>query len=354
MDIYIDIECNKRKTVKKLEWEILLYGGSLELKRTLNTFRVTYVKELKDHINSTCGNGVCTPREVGTVSKTHISDVDINLNFDGKSVKEGLNMISRVYDAINKYHYSRFHTSYSVLFDINIYGSNFDESAYTECGKNDMACFKAVVNDERQRLFSMLRLAEHCTHKRFIGARAFHREMADEISGKSYTSSLERFYKSDNIKTALHLFSLSKLFEKDVYYSIGAFLHIVGGRKDLPPTLYADSIMDNLGFAVEALQYKPECIKYPLAMAMMRVAKYLSRIIDAYELSTGKKKQIKRACDALNKQRKEGSAPTMEYVKAVYVEIGVTVVTLAPTRKNVEKKLVEYVWDLYITLLGTR
>ena len=128
------------------------------------------------------------------------------------------------------------------------------------------------------------------------------------------------------------LFSLSKMFERETYRSLGAYLHIVEGNKKMNWRFYAHSILDNYGFLLEnyyhnislspepSLQRKikvssftlsplssPRCqltgiknkcrrqlkicsdiidtYKIPFKITYTRVAKYLERICDAMELS---------------------------------------------------------------------
>lgn len=350
MDIYINIICENREVNTELTWDLLTVGGSLELKETLNNLRMVYVKELKDHINSKCGDNLCYPEEVGTTQQTYASDVDINLNFNGKTVQHDLLQISNIYNTINKYHYKRFNSSYTELFDINIYGTHFDTSMYSST-KDEHIDLKLLSNNEEQRLFSLYRVSKLClwnTSPLLVKCRDFFRGMSSDLSKNSYIHYLTLFFNSRNIDEAAKLFSMSKYYENDTYYSVGAYLHIVGGRKDLPHNLYKDSMMDNLGFAVEKLQKKYKCyVKYPIEHRMMGVAKYLARILDAHQLITKKhNKALANACESLNKQRKSGDNPHKRYISVIFNEIGILDKTNV---KQVEKKLVSYVDKLIWT-----
>lgn len=346
MDIHVNIVCNGRQISTKLSWDLLTFGGSSELKETLNNLRMTYVKELKDHIKSQCGNDVCNPVEVGTTPQTYVSDVDINLNFNGKTVRRDLLQISKVYDTINQYHYKRFNSSYTELFDINIYGTHFDTSLY--CDKNGNNGINQISNNEEQRLFSLYRVSKLCPwnkNKLVVKCRKMFRDMSADFLENSYIHYLTLLFNSQNTEEAAKFFSMSKYYERDTYFSVGAYLHIVGGRKDLPANLYRDSMMDNLGFAVETLQKTYKCYaNYPIDFRVMGVAKYLMRILDAHRLMTGKSnKALVFACESLNKQRKNGDSPHKNYINVIFEEIGLKG---KASEKQVEKKLVAYVEKL--------
>jgi hypothetical protein len=286
----------------------------------MNEFRLLYVTKLKKFLSERCGD-LCTPQAVGTVDNIkYVSDIDINLNFSSK-IEENLQEITKIYSSIQTFHHKYFTQDYSKLFDVD------------RCSESNIQCINTLVALKSQRLMSFSRLSQVSQkHGLFFlnppdslsRINAFFLlynntfEMINSSKTKKlkfYSKYLEEFYsvnKSSNFKNAATLFSLSKMFETDTYRSVGAYLHIVVGIKNLPTVLYMDSIIDNLGFAIENVLKSDDCLDIQFAWKMLRVAKYLERIIDAVELSKVDLDldlhKLKEITKFLNMSRKENSS----------------------------------------------
>lgn len=113
------------------------------------------------------------------------------------------------------------------------------------------------------------------------------------------------------LNKAANAFSLTKYYEDDTYMSIGAYLHIVTGDKNLSKNLYMDSFMDNFGFALDNLFTINQCINIPLQWKILRIAKYMERMLDALLLidktfkSSYDLNKLKNLSSILNDQRKK-------------------------------------------------
>lgn len=388
MEIYIDVGlCTKhlssekkavnkdgRLKMRKLEWDLMLHTSSDEEKETLNLFRLAYAKDLIEHLRRICGNNICKPNEVGTtVNRTVYSDIDINLNFNRKSIQEDMGRVMKVYDALNNFHFSRFKRGYSEMFDINVYGTTFDISSYVcSTTNNDYACITQLDTDVEQRHFARGRIARICKWDRreeLEETRLFLDRMGTKVGKKSYPQHLRGFMtvSPNDIGRASHMFSMSKLLENDTYWSIGAYLHIVVGRQDLSRTLYVDSMLDNLGFVVKSLHATIPCAKkIPLSFKMLRVAKYMARILDAYHLgflkdshstdhSNGRVLELCLICENLNMARKKGDIDTSHVrglIGSLLKKVGVSnnhnKPQQEPTLFNVERAIVRYVFSLLV------
>lgn len=324
-------------------WEILVHVGTPKQKTIMNKLRLEYVNILDTKIKTSCGtNAACAPAKVGTTMNISAeSDIDINLNLTGQFMKSNKN-IAYVYDTIYAYHHMHFQQNITDLFDINIYGTNFPNN----CSAG--SCFQdnIIVADDSQRYWAFTRLLEGCSayllkniksleqssklNNIISSSKIFINKIPNNKDG--YIINLQNFFKSsEDNKAAIKAFSLAKYYENETYRSAGAFLHIVSDKRDMSPILYMDSLIDNLGFAIENLVKKVKCVEIPLDWKLLRVAKYLQRMVDAIALSqkidfkqtlkaqtqtsncssTVQKSescllQIYKLCDELNKLRKQG------------------------------------------------
>ena len=329
MEFYIPIRCkDSNKYLMELEWDLLVHGASPELKDIINDFRIIYSNKLRAHLNETCKD-LCTPKAVGTVDNiSYLSDIDINLNFSSK-IQDNLKEINQVFNTIHNFHKKYFKRDYSDLFDINIYGSHFDSD---KCNNNNNICLNELASLKNQRLMSFSRLAqifkehgiifndppiEFYEMNNFLEKYkdTFHMIEDSKMNKlQYYINNLEKYYiliKEKNFKKAATVFSLLKYFENETYRSVGAYLHIVVGLKDLPPVLYMDSAIDNLGFAVDNIVKRNDCVDIDFTWKMLRVAKYVERIIDAIQLSKVQNapdlSKLKTLSQSLNTARKENN-----------------------------------------------
>eukprot|EP00798_Chlamydomonas_sp_ICE-L_P032809 gene32809-biopygen14018 len=333
----IDFLCNGKKSLQPLMWDMLAAGGNESCKELLNTFRVAYATGLIDYIRQMCGDDVCNPKQVGTVNVNYSSDIDVNLNFNGEILHYDLDRIVLIFKSINDYHYQRFKRNFTDMFDINIYGSHFGMLNNPKNAKSKEE-IDLISNDPQQRLFAMGKLAIMCKwsdREDMLKATDFIKKQPTYNSNnneKLYTSYLKKYFAIDRNNTTTttsrtgavsgivkvgRIFSMTKLLENDVYWSVGAFLHIVSGRKDLTESMYVDSMLDNTGFIVSNLRKKHVCKKEVSPYTtVLRVAKYMERVLDAYMLcrhvkSEAHLQKLLTMCSKLNIERKRNTGRGM-------------------------------------------
>jgi hypothetical protein len=146
---------------------------------------------------------------------------------------------------------------------------------------------------------------------------------------------------------------MTKLLENDVYWSVGAFLHIVSGRKDITESMYVDSMLDNTGFIVSNLRKKHVCKKEVSPYTtVLRVAKYMERVLDAYMLcrhvkSEAHLQKLLTMCSKLNIERKRNviDDETINNVDTFVSLLGLKMSNRISFLKF-EKKIVDFVFDL--------
>lgn len=268
MNIIINTTCKKYKK-NNLTWDLVPYAQNEDVKKLLNIFRLEYVKILQKHIENNCKH-TCEPILVGTTQNINYnSDIDININFNGK-IKNNLDKIIEIYEQTYIFHSNIFNNNnYTEMFDINIYGTNFD--IHNTCSK-DTKCLKIIEEDQMQRIFAKGRLE----NTEFINKIKTNKS-------NSYQKFIKIYWEAGkNTKKAIYAFSMAKIFENDTYWSVGAYLHVVVGMKNLPKKLLLDSMYDNLGILVEnILKENHPCAKGSKTMKIMKIAKYLERILDA-------------------------------------------------------------------------
>eukprot|EP00798_Chlamydomonas_sp_ICE-L_P027261 gene27261-biopygen8419 len=332
----IDTKVKYGKSLQPLMWDMLAAGGNESCKELLNTFRVAYATGLIDYIRQMCGDDVCNPKQVGTVNVNYSSDIDVNLNFNGEILHNDLDRIVLIFKSIKDYHYQRFKRNFTDMFDINIYGSHFGMLNNPKSAKSKEEIY-LISNDPQQRLFAMGKLAIMCKwsdREDMLKARDFIKKQPTYNSNnneKLYTSYLKKYFAIDRNNTTTttslgavsgivkvgRIFSMTKLLENDVYWSVGAFLHIVSGRKDLTESMYVDSMLDNTGFIVSNLRKKHVCKKEVSPYTtVLRVAKYMERVLDAYMLcrhvkSEAHLQKLLTMCSKLNIERKRNNGGGM-------------------------------------------
>lgn len=272
----------------RFSWDIVVHAYSIEAKAIINAFRLSYAALFREHLKALCGTE-CAVVAVGTVDNiTAESDIDLNIQLSDGVLKLD---IVRLYAEIHRFHSRHFVQPYTDLFDMNIYGTDFRMRACKT------GCYDFVAKMRSQRYWSFLRLVQLN-----IGVSLMPKDIVRSVRHmvialptiKPEEHYVEYLYRYLEIKLqnrtvdeqSAAAFSLTKYFERDTYRSVGAYLHIVYNDRRLPSILYIDSMVDNLGFAVESLTKKIQCIKIPLEWRMLRVAKYVMRMIDAIMLAT--------------------------------------------------------------------
>eukprot|EP00798_Chlamydomonas_sp_ICE-L_P008374 gene8374-biopygen4867 len=125
------------------------------------------------------------------------------------------------------------------------------------------------------------------------------------------------------------------------------------GRKDLTESMYVDSMLDNTGFIVSNLRKKHVCKKEVSPYTtVLRVAKYMERVLDAYMLcrhvkSEAHLQKLLTMCSKLNIERKRNviDDETINNVDTFVSLLGLKMSNRISFLKF-EKKIVEFVFDL--------
>jgi len=356
-----DVKVVSDKKYIKLTWENLNGLGTDEQKIAINAFRLNYVKDLKKHIEGTnqtkiicCVNTASCPIDsscklegVGTTENiSAASDIDMNFyfTFTPTNIDEIINNIRSLYDKINTFHYNKFTTPYEDLFDMHFYATNLysKECNNSKCKINNCSKDTCVINNNydtnKQRRWAFYRAAEiiqNNTLENLINlyneTHPFRKLYNDTLKvikeqeqskrtnntlqnsmSKKYVNSVAESYKNLNLKIDINSFSRAKIYERETYRSVGAFLHIVAKKTDLKYNLYIDSMLDNYGFILENLYHEPSCFKLDIQIKLLRVAKYLERMCDAiilyftdiYNLNSNSFKLVKPLYDEVNELRK--------------------------------------------------
>ena len=325
------IKCDKNSDSPPeiLLWRTVVQSKDVNnFKKHFNNLRLIYSNMLINFILEECEN-LCYPKKVGNTKPSVSSDIDIELVFNIPLLRDKMEKISSLYKSINKFHHYYFHNSfkYNELFDINIYASRFINTKKTR--------EKCTIFDKNisQRLWSISRCIELVPdilliipkdNNIFIQNINDCLEMLKDIPSKKtddeYINQLYNYFDiliknkdSDDeilLNKAANAFSLTKYYEDDTYMSIGAYLHIVTGDQNLSKNLYMDSFMDNFGFALDNLFTTNQCINIPLQWKILRIAKYMERMLDALLLidknykSSYDLNKLKNLSTILNDQRK--------------------------------------------------
>ncbi len=331
-----------------LTWNALRHVGSGAQKERLNRLRIAYISALVETVRRHCRPelGGCEINPVGTDYRraTSASDADLNFVFNTEASIPWTKTIEDLYGALRAFHGEHFpDTSMADLFDVNVYASNFVSPVQITCtGADDMTCLRSSCP---QRSWACLRLAE-VLHPRaadpqrsafatwFVEAAGT--DFADKVlapaldklavlrassssrSSLTYATRVGRALSAardarddnsaDSAADAAESFSESKLYERDTYRSVGAFLHVVGGYRCMHPSMYIDSALDNLGFLVDNLLEDKVlgCIEVSLEHRLLRVAKYLERTCDALILSLDAHAHSRSCAADVEQQQSDG------------------------------------------------
>ena len=274
-------------------WENLFYLGSSKQKNIWNEFRLRIMHILLEKIQNTCKHNKCTYELVGTNDNiTPASDIDVDLRFkDIKTIQVALHLTKE----FEKTQLGG--KSLDTMFDVNFYKTYFDMSWCTKS-----ICYTPNSQYE-QHQWAFLRFVQQLqlypSYERLINFELYPSYLKklyyDTIKKLDHMQKstdnafnlTETFYASKP-NQRLDLFSRTKFFDHDAYLSAGAYLHIVGHHNDLPSSMYIDSILDNTGFLVSNLLKKTECTDIHIILLVLRVAKYMERICEAWMLYYGK------------------------------------------------------------------
>ena len=211
----------------QMTWERLMLFGSDAQIRHFDRLRQIYIQHLlKKHTRSF---DKCTIQYIGSHSPK--SDIDIELYCP--------NHLESIHQSIQQDHKSKYpHVSLNELYDINLYSTIYHYL--------DPMCTTTQLN-------YMI----------------------------AYVGMLQR--RMDSPESIAEAFSMASWGEIDTYRSIGAILHIVEEIPKLQPSLYYDSIYDNLGFIYDLMCRKSLCFKEQTTYHFVRATKYMGRILNALE-----------------------------------------------------------------------
>jgi hypothetical protein len=284
----------------KLRWELLVQFGSREQLKRIDAQRVAYIHGL---IDKHCKPLIdCHTTIVG--SRSPKSNIDINMTCPQH--------MEEVLHAIFREHKNTFpDASMEEMFDTNIYGSVFQYLDDRRCkdiiSASIQKCYPRFDVGYRQHMWGFLRIVEMCEDYMSKGVRhalvsswspKYQKLYADTLALRE---TLKRRRNTDYVKAvSMYLkelakkhpdphriserFSASKTLEHDTYRSIGAVLHIVDHRKDLPVSSMYDSCYDNLGFVYQALLKTGLCGPGAIVYRVIKSAKYIERVVDAIQV----------------------------------------------------------------------
>ena len=281
----------------QMTWERLMLFGSDAQIRHFDRLRQIYIQHLlKKHTRSF---DKCTIQYIGSHSPK--SDIDIELYCP--------NHLESIHQSIQQDHKSKYpHVSLNELYDINLYSTiyHYLDPMCTTTKKLLLSCYPKQTSTKRQRQWSFVRMVESLmelpssSRKRILDSFPSSLQHlyndAKELLGdvrKKYKNQTQLNYmivyvgmlqrRMDSPESIAEAFSMASWGEIDTYRSIGAILHIVEEIPKLQPSLYYDSIYDNLGFIYDLMCRKSLCFKEQTTYHFVRATKYMGRILNALE-----------------------------------------------------------------------
>lgn len=323
------------KTYIPLNWENLFYLGSQVQKDCWNKCRLHHVNKLVALIKESCGpkEVLCSYEFVGTTKGiTPASDIDINIYYHKAETADVVRQIIRDYEThvLGGNHLNE-------SFEVNFYGTYFNMSW---C---DKLCSKPKVMYD-QHLWAFMRFVQVVLQNpHYLSLIPFDdypvlqvlfettKEKLLSLKLDSEWGLLKKFLMSKQ-EEKLKAYSEANFLANDAYRSVGAYLHIVSKRQDLPGHMYVDSILDNFGFLVDNLLKKAVCSHISLTLKLLRVAKYMERICEAWLLQhnhssslqakTKTVQNIRRVCQQINILRKSNKIVSMRQVSPLCSILG--------------------------------
>jgi hypothetical protein len=253
---------HKKERYIQLTWKNVLFYGSPKQKNGFNQIRI----KIFNHIKVLLIDAGFEVSAVGTTPDNRLpyySDIDINISKEtGNGDKTKITM-----EEINKATSTDQDNNFDKMFDINMY-------PYQKYDSNTDTYTKGIAHTRIANIVEMEGLHD-----------IFEHEQMGQITKKSEYETAEPERKSigtlSSMDRGLSIYAESL---KDVYYSIGSVLHIVDKRKDLEPSMYIDSLVDNFGFLLQSLFEKSSCHDELLYMRLARSCKYIGRMCEATEL----------------------------------------------------------------------
>jgi hypothetical protein len=294
------------KTFAKFTWENVVYSANKKQQKAFNLLRTRYVKTM---IIDFCSNKQCQPVMVGSPPSSALSDIDFDFYSNKKDVVEVIHLI-------NTEHHKFFKDSIENTFDINLYGTVSDIFANIPCtlekcknidSKDQHIWAFMRVCQYGKSLYPMLsphhkKLYKECVARKKLLHTPEHQHKLLYLKYLDEYLTMSKKKHFDPAKLA-HTFSKAKFYERETYRSVGATLHIVKKKDDLPTPYLHDSIYDNFGFILEVAALK--CYNHDYKI--MKICKYVSRICNALLILDPSRKDIRKLKDithAINRKRK--------------------------------------------------
>lgn len=279
----------------QMNWERLILFGSDAQIRHFDRLRQIYIQKLlKKHTRRFYK---CTIDYIGSHSPK--SDIDIELYCSSH--------LELVHHSILQDHSSKYpHISLNELYDINLYSTiyHYLNPQCTTTKKLLLSCYPKQTSNKRQRQWSFVRIVESLmelspsSRKRILDSfpsslQSLYKDTTTLLVDirKKYKNHTQMDYmlyyigllkhRTEPPETIAEAFSMASWGEIETYRSIGAILHIVEEIPKLQPSLYYDSIYDNLGFIYDIMCRKTLCFKEQTIYHFVRSTKYMGRILNA-------------------------------------------------------------------------
>lgn len=330
-------------------WENIKHFSTDLEKNHFNLFRLKYYDILAKKVSEKIecfSKEMCSFILVGTVDNiTSESDIDVNFVFsmdnivsDRSRIEQIIQNIHAFYKYILEFHDNYFSDSLENTFDINFYASSFitDGKILNNCSE---MCIESPVE---QKYFAFIRAIDAMSHNKIsaslikksiikLKSKELGKLFLEKKNSKTYhdyVKSIKKYLISENSNnissnTVFNKFSITKLKERDTYRSVGAFLHIVKKLKDMHPSFYLDSFLDNYGFMLENLFHKPDCFNLEIDLRLRRVSKYICRMVDAlikYNVKLESKlKNVNKLSCKINTMRKKNKNTTKEVAELFHI-----------------------------------
>jgi hypothetical protein len=157
-----------------------------------------------------------------------------------------------------------------------------------------LQCLSSVISPQRQRYWASMRLYSYIIENN-VNIPSFFKDFSKMLqvfslktfveskNPKQYFYHVKKYFEysvkeKGNLEVLFERFSKSKMYERETYRSVGAFLHIVMKNSSLHQTFYQDSLLDNFGFCLENMGNKKS--KWTQEQRE-RTCKYINRMCNA-------------------------------------------------------------------------
>lgn len=249
-------------------WANIVKYATTDQLQVYDNFRRSYVSSL---FHDCISDDQCNAAIIGSYSTK--SDLDFEITSH--------NVASNIIKFYMR-HYCTFNMSIERMFDVNVYGASWHDryDFHPELFQHVIASIRHAIHDFPS-YFSE-------ASKRFANMYAYIRHSIDDCETrriKLYAHALD-YFTNKNTQVA---YTICKFIENEVYFSIGAYIHVVH-PDDLPvdaTECIVDSILDNVGFVLDHLSHIHDFslsdIDATSASSIFKIAKYMRRILDGLE-----------------------------------------------------------------------